>query len=167
MLSNQMKWQDITPPPCFCFLQLYWKIPSDKTESCLVKRVNTWKRCWYHSQWYNNHFTIKWNGARCHPSACLCFPHRYWKMPSNKPASHFVKWVNICEECWYHSQQDHDPSLTPSNQITWQVIIHPPSSFCCNDNEGCPVTNLNIVLSIESTGVKDVCTMVDKTTVSV
>jgi hypothetical protein len=42
------------------------------------------------------------------------------KMPHNKPKSCFVQRVNSRKGCWYHSQQDHNPSLMLSNQIKWQ-----------------------------------------------
>ena len=45
-------------------------------------------------------------------------------MPRNKPESRFVKRVNSREGCWYHSRQDHDPSLTPSNQSNEMVRRH-------------------------------------------
>jgi hypothetical protein len=51
MLSNQMKWRDVTPhPPWFYFRQQYWKMPSNIPESCFAKRVNTRKGCWYHNR---------------------------------------------------------------------------------------------------------------------
>jgi len=43
-------------------------------------------------------------------------------MPRNKPESRFVQRVNSREGCWYHSRQDHDPSLTLSNQMKCHVI---------------------------------------------
>jgi hypothetical protein len=43
-------------------------------------------------------------------------------MPVNKPESRFVKRVNTNEGCWYHSGQDHDPSLTLSIHMKWQDI---------------------------------------------
>ena len=49
MLNNQIKWQDATSPPWFCFLQHLWRPSSNKHESCFDKRVNTHKGCWYHS----------------------------------------------------------------------------------------------------------------------
>jgi hypothetical protein len=51
---------------------------------------------------------------------------KYWKMPSNRPESHFAKRVNNCEGCWYHSQQDHDGSLRLSNQMNWKDITALP-----------------------------------------
>ena len=70
-----------------------------------------------------------------------------------KPESHFVKRVNTHEGCWYHSWQDHDPSLLISNQMKCLVSLRlKPSSI-----------NLNLVLSKESTPTKDVGTTVDNT----
>ena len=47
-LSNQIKWQDITPTsPWFCFPTTLM-MSSNKPESCFVKRVNSRKGCWYH-----------------------------------------------------------------------------------------------------------------------
>jgi hypothetical protein len=34
---------------CQVTQQKYLKVPSNKPESCFVKRVNTRERCWYHS----------------------------------------------------------------------------------------------------------------------
>jgi hypothetical protein len=81
MLSNQIKWQDITYPP--------W----------------------------------------------ICFPKQLLSAWSKKPESRFVQRVNTHEGCWYHSWQDHDPSLMLSNQIKWQDFIPPLISV--NTREGC------------------------------
>jgi hypothetical protein len=124
-LSNQMKWWDITPPPWFSFPQEYWKMSSNKPESCFVKRVNTHKGCWYHS-WQDNNPSLtlsnqmKWQDVT--PPLWFSFPQEYWKMSSNKHESCFDKRVNTHEGCWYHSWQDNDPSLTPSNHMKWRDI---------------------------------------------
>ena len=62
------------------------------------------------------------------PPPCLYFPQQYWKISSNKPESRFVKRVYTHEGYWYHSWQDHDPSLMTSNQMKWQDIT-PPLCF--------------------------------------
>ena len=46
-------------------------------------------------------------------------------MPHNKPESRFVQRVNSREGCWYHSWQDHDPSLMLSKQIKCQDVTLP------------------------------------------
>jgi hypothetical protein len=43
----------------------------------------------------------------------------------------------------------------------------PPDSVSCNDYEGPQAKNLNLVLTKESTPMKDVGTTVDKTTIPV
>jgi hypothetical protein len=47
-------------------------------------------------------------------------------MHVNKPEYHFVKRVNNREGCWYSSRQDHELSLTLSNQIKWRDITNLP-----------------------------------------
>jgi hypothetical protein len=89
-------------------------------------------------------------------------------MPSNKPESRFVKRVNTHKGCWYHSQQDHNPSLSLSNQMKWQdVNSSPPDSLSGNDIGRCMAIHLNLVLSKDSTPMKDVGIAVDKTTIPV
>ena len=73
--------------------------------------------------------------------------------------------VNSREGCWYHSQQDHDPSLMLSNQIKWQDVTLPPVSVPHNDSRRYPTINLNLVLSKESPAAKDEGTTVDTTTI--
>ena len=70
------------------------------------------------------HDQMKWQEITILP--CFCFPQQYQKNSSNKPESHFVQRVNTCKGCWYHSKQDHDPSLMPSNQVKWQDVTLPP-----------------------------------------
>jgi hypothetical protein len=57
--------------------------------------------------------------------SCVCSPQEMVKMPCNQPKSRFAQRVNRREGCWYHSQQDHDPSLTLSNQIKCQDVTLP------------------------------------------
>ena len=45
--------------------------------------------------------------------------------------------VNSRKGCWYHSRQDHDPSLTLSNQIKWQDFTLPPC-VCSPQSSCCP-----------------------------
>ena len=101
------------------------------------------------------------------PHPCFYFPQQYWKMSSNKLESCFVKRVNTHKGCWYHSWQDHNPGLMMSNQINDKVSPLPPDSVSCNNYEGPQAINLNLVLSKESTPMKDVGTTVDKTTIPV
>ena len=108
------------------------------------------------------------NGKTPPLSLCFCFLQWYWKMSSNKSQSRFVKRVNTHEGCWYHRWQHHDPSLMLSNQM--KMARHhpfPPVSVSRNDIGRCPAINLNLVLSKESTPVKDVGTTDDKTTIPV
>jgi hypothetical protein len=55
-----------------------------------------------------------------------------------------------------------------SNQIKWQGVTSPPGySVSCNDYERLQAINLNVLLSKESTPMKDVGTTADKTTIPV
>jgi hypothetical protein len=47
-------------------------------------------------------------------------------MHGNNAESCFVKRVNTHEGCWYHSQQDHNPNLTLSNQMKWLDVTNLP-----------------------------------------
>jgi hypothetical protein len=140
---------------------------SNKLESRFVKRVNTHKGCWYHS-WQDHDpglmmsNQIKWQGVTSPPWFCLL--QQLWRPSSNKPESCFVKRVNTHEGCWYHSWQDHNPSLMMNNQIKWRDSL-PPDSVSCNNYEGPQIINLNLALTKESTPMKDVGTTVDKTTI--
>jgi hypothetical protein len=99
---------------------------------------------------------------------CWIIQQKYLKMPGNKPESYFVKRVNTPEGCWHHSQQDHNPSLTLSNQMKWRDVTPlPPDSLSGNDIERCPSKKLNLVLSNESTPENDVGIAVNKTTITV
>jgi len=51
--------------------------------------------------------------------------------------------------------------------MKWQDVTPSPVSVSPNDIGRCPTINLNLVLSKESTPVKDVDTKVDKTTIPV
>ena len=94
-------------------------------------------------------WAIKSTGKTSPP--CFCSPQWYLKMPGNKPESCFVQRVNSCKGCWYHNQQDHNPSLTLSNQIKWQGITLPPwvcslqwySKMPCNKPESSFVQRVN------------------------
>jgi hypothetical protein len=89
-------------------------------------------------------------------------------MHGNTPESCFVKRVNTREGCWYHSQQNLDPSLILRNQMKWRDITPlPPDSLSSNDIGRCLAINLNLVLPKESTPVKYVGTTVGKTTIPV
>jgi hypothetical protein len=66
---------------------------------------------------------IKWQCNTLLP--CVCCPHWYLKIPFDKPESCFVQRVNSCKGCWFHSRQDHNPSLMLSNQIKWQYNTLP------------------------------------------
>jgi hypothetical protein len=51
-------------------------------------------------------------------------------MHGNTPETCFAKIVNTHKGCWYHSPQDHNPSLTLSNQMKWQDVTRsPPDSI--------------------------------------
>jgi hypothetical protein len=89
-------------------------------------------------------------------------------MHGNNAESCFVKRMNTHEGCWYHSQQDHNPSLTLSNHMKWQdVTPRPPDSLSRNDIGRCMAIYLNLVLPKESIPVKDVESTVNKTTLPV
>jgi hypothetical protein len=78
-------------------------------------------------------------------------------MHGNNAESCFVKRVNTHEGCWYHSQQDHNPSLMLSNHMKWrEVAPSPPDSLYRNNIGRCTAINLNLVLPKESIPVKDV-----------
>jgi hypothetical protein len=49
-----------------------------------------------------------------------------WKMSSDKHETRFVKRVNTRKGCCYHSQHNHDPSLTLSKQMKYQDVNPPP-----------------------------------------
>ena len=169
-LSNQIKWQDITSPPWSSFSQWLWRPSSKKPESHFVKKVYTHKGRWYHS-WQDCDPSlklsnqIKWQYITSPP--WFCFPQWLWRPSSKKPESHFDKRVNTHEGCWYHSWQDHDPSLILSNQIKWQDVTPSPDSVSRNDYEGPQAKNLNLILTKESTAMRDVGTTVDKTKIPV
>jgi hypothetical protein len=54
-----------------------------------------------------------------------------------------------------------------SNQIKWEDVTYPPDSASHNNYEGPQAINLSLVLTNESTPMKDVGTTVDKTTIPV
>jgi hypothetical protein len=128
MLSNQIKCQDVTSHPGFWFPQWLWRPSSNKPESCFVKRVNTHEGCWYHS-WQDHDPSlmmsnqIKWQDVTSPP--LILFPTTIMKALKQYTWISFDERFNSRERCWYHSRQDHDPSLTLSNQIKCQDVTLP------------------------------------------
>jgi hypothetical protein len=137
MLSNQIKRQDITSPPWFCFPQQLLSPWSKKTGSRYVQRVNSHERCWYHS-WQDHDPSlmlsnqIKWQDIVS--PHWFCFLQWLWRPWSKKTESCFVQRVNTHEGYWYHSWQDHNPGSMLSNQIKWQDITSSPHNSASHNN---------------------------------
>ena len=113
-------------------LQKYSMMQGNKPESPFVQRVNSREQQWMLVPQLTrprSQFNAEQSNqmARPHFSPhCVCSPQQYSKLPHNKPESPLVQSINSRKGCWYHSQQDHDPSLTLSNPIKWQDITLPP-----------------------------------------
>ena len=148
-----MKWQDITSPPCFCFLQWWWRMSSKKTESRFVKKVNTHKGCWYHN-WQDHDPSLmlstqmKWQDITSPP--WLCFLHWSWRPSCNKPESHFVKRVNTHRVLV--PQSTRSSSQFNAEQSNEMARHHPSPRFCfpqqywkisSNKPESCFVKRVN------------------------
>jgi hypothetical protein len=127
-LGIQMKWQDVSPLPLILVLatiledawQLTWI-------SFCQQSQHPWRMLVPQSTRPQSQFNTEQSNEmmRGHPSPpWFSFWQRYWN--GNTPESCFIKRVNTCEECWYHSQQDHDPSLILSNHMKWWDVTPLP-----------------------------------------
>jgi hypothetical protein len=103
--------------------------------------------------------------GRCHPSPPVSVSRKdIGRCPTINLNLVLAKESTPAKRCWYHSWQDHDPSLTLSNQMKWRDVIPPPPvSVSCDDIGRCLAINLNLILSKESTPAEDVGTTVNKT----
>ena len=106
MMSNQIKWQDVTSPPLNLFLATIMKALKQKNlnlvltkESTPTKDVGTTV----------DKTTIQLNAELTNQMAkhdltpLILFPTTIMKSSSKNPESCFDNRVNTHEGCWYHS----------------------------------------------------------------
>ena len=118
--------------PLILFSTTIMKDILQKPESRFVKRVNTCKGCWYHN-WQDHYPSLmlstqmKWQGITSPPNSVSS--NNYEGPQAENLNLILSKRVNTHRGHWYHSWQDHGPSLLPSTHMKWQGSPLPPW-FC-------------------------------------